>query len=272
MSTTHVHEEVAPAPAAQVGHAGASDALDVAGLGARRPWRGAGWPSRVCDLRPRCPARPGPRSTFSVVCRSSPRRSKRGSGVTARWTNSEPFGPPALPGRPALGQAQRRAVLDAGRHLDRERACPRSADPRPGTPAHGCGMISPEPRSASRPRWSRPGRAATGGPGGSRRRPGSPGRSAAVVPGAVPTPAHAVADTGRRTESSLRAPKTASANSRPRRTSASAPAAGRAGVPPRAAHEPKNASKMSPRPPSKSKPPIPPPADWPKTPSGPKRS
>ena len=46
------------------------------------------------------------------------------------------------------------------------------------------------------------------------------------VPGAVPRPAQAAQVAGRRTEISLRHPKTASANSRPIRTSASDPGAG----------------------------------------------
>ena len=91
------------------------------------------------------------------------------------------------------------------------------------------------------------------------------------VPAAVPLPSHVAQVAGRRTVISLRLPNTASANWRSRRTSASAPIWGPRRRVPAPPIWPKNASKMSPRPPSKPKPP-PPPGWAPKTPSGPKRS
>ena len=90
------------------------------------------------------------------------------------------------------------------------------------------------------------------------------------VPGPSP-PSQVAHSAGRRTEISLRLPNTASAKSSPIRTSASAPTWGPRRRPPAPLICPKNASKMSPSPPSKPKPPMP--GAWdPKTPSGPNRS
>ena len=99
--------------------------------------------------------------------------------------------------------------------------------------------------------------------------PWQSGQVTGWVPGLAPEPPQTSQVTGRRTEISLSAPNTASTKLSRRPISASEPGIGPR-RPPLDPIEPKNASKMSLSPASKSK--VIPPGPWPNTPSGPKRS
>ncbi len=209
--------------------------------------------------------------TCRVACRSSPARSNRLSGVTERWTNSEPLGPPRGPAGPR--SASRRvepSSTPAGTSTTKLRSSIRRPSPRQA--GHGSGMVCPSP-------WHRPqATAVTTWPSRDWRMrrispvPRQSGHSVGEVPGLAPTPLQVSQDTGSRTASSRRAPKAASAKVSTRFTSASEPGWGPRRRPrPPPVMVPKNASKRSPRPASKSKPIPPAPPPWPKL-AGPSRS
>ena len=129
--------------------------------------------------------------------------------------------------------------------------------PSPRQSAHGLGIISPVPLQREQATL------VTTCPSSdwrTRRSSPVPWQSMQVtgsVPAAVPLPSHVAQVAGSRTVISLRLPNTASANSSSRRTSASAPTWGPRRRVPAPPIWPKNASKMSPRPPSKPKPATP---------------
>ncbi len=175
------------------------------------------------------------RPMVSVVWRLSPSRSKRGSGVTARCTKSEPLGPPRWPAAPrSASRSVEPSSTPAGTSTVKVLSSMRRPSPRQS--GQGCGIISPVPPQREQATL------VTTWPSSdwrTRRSSPVPWQSTQVsgsVPGAVPRPAQAVHMAGRRTEISLWQPKTASANSRSRRTSASAPACGPRRRPPSSRH------------------------------------
>ena len=115
----HVHEQVAAAAAAQVGHAETADPLDVAVLGAR-PDRQVLRAVERLDLRLGAERglgdADGQRGVEVVALALEARVAGDREVDEERAARAAP-----LPGRAALGQPQRRPVLDAGRHLHRER-------------------------------------------------------------------------------------------------------------------------------------------------------
>ena len=236
-------------------------------LGARGHRVGGGC-RRATGPAPRCPARPGPRSTVSVVCRSSPWRSKRGSGVTARCTKSEPLGPPRCPAAP---RSARRSVepssTPAGTSTVKVVSSMRRPSPRHS--GHGCGIISPEPEQREQATL------VTTWPSSdwrTRRSSPVPWQSAQVIgrgarrraPAGAGGAGHGQAD-----RDLLAAAEDGLGELEAEPHLGVGPRLGPRRREPAPAMEPKKASKMSPSPPSKPKPPMPPPADWPKTPSGP---
>ena len=203
----------------------------------------------------------------SVVCRLSPWRSKRGSGATARCTNSEPLGPPRWPAAPrSASRSVEPSSTPAGTSTVNVLSSMRRPSPRQS--AQGSGIISPVPPQREQatlvttcPSSDWRTRRSSPVPWQSTQVTGLGARSGA--------PAGAGRARGREPDRDLlAAAEDGLGELEPEPHLGVGPGLG----PPAAAAAapaiwPKKASKMSPSPPSNPKPPMPP-ACAPKTPSG----
>ena len=194
----------------------------------------------------------------SVVWRLSPWRSKRGSGSTDQVDEERAARATALPGRATLGEPQRRPFLHTGGHLHREgallHAAPLAAAVGAGVGDHLAGAVAARAGNAGHDlpeqRLAHPAQLARALAVDARHRLGAGGGAPTLARGARGRQADGDLLAGCRTP-----PRRTGAS---RRTSASAPTWGPRRRTPAPPIWPKNASKMSPRPPSKPKPPAPP--------------